>query len=81
MIMVSLAPTLQSLIKSIHAQPVDSQTLNRLVQKVLDESNNMVSIENRKSQWEYLLKNEIFTLAVRWARQRFISVGPDLVYT
>lgn len=65
--MVSLAPTLKSLVESITDRSPDTQTLYRLVQKALDESSDKVSTENRKSQWEYLLKDEIFTLAVRLA--------------
>jgi THO complex subunit 1 len=69
--MVSLAPNLKSLIKSTSDRSVDAPALDSLVQKVLDESNNKVSIENRKSQWEYLLKNEVFSLAVRIAGSSF----------
>ena len=70
-LMASLAPHLKTLVKLISARPVDALTLDRLVQKVLDESNKKVSVENRKSHWEYLLKNEIFTLAVRIAGSLF----------
>jgi THO complex subunit 1 len=62
-----LAPILKSLVKSIHARSFDTQTLDNLVQKVLHEPHDEASAENLKSQWEYLLKNEIFTLAVRLA--------------
>jgi THO complex subunit 1 len=63
--MVSLAPHLKSLIKSMSAQPVDELILDSLIQKELNETSKKVSVENRKSQWEYLLKNEVFALAVR----------------
>ena len=63
-IMVSLAPHLESLAKAIFVRPVDALTLDSLVQKVLNDTSHKVSAENRKSQWEYLLKNEIFALAV-----------------
>jgi hypothetical protein len=63
--MVSLAPHLNSLIKSMSVQPVDELILDSLIQKELNESSKKVSVENRKSQWEYLLKNEVFALAVR----------------
>ena len=62
--MVSLAPHLKSLIKSMSVQPVDELILDSLIQKELNETSKKVSVENRKSQWEYLLKNEVFALAV-----------------
>ena len=61
--MASLAPTLKALITSIPS-PVDRKTLDKLVNSTIQESQSKVPAENRKSQWEYLLKNEIFILAV-----------------
>lgn len=63
--MASLAPHLKSLVNSLSHRPVDAQTLGSLIQNVLDESKDKVSPDNWKSQWEYLLKNEVFILAVR----------------
>lgn len=62
--MVSLQPGLDSLLKSLLPGPVDQQKLDGLVRKALTEKNKFCA-ENRKSQWEYLLKNDIFILAVR----------------
>jgi hypothetical protein len=63
--MLCLAPSLDSLLKSLPPRPVDERILSDLVQRTLDESKTKSSPENKKSQWEYLLKNEIFVLAVR----------------
>ncbi|KAF7969000.1 hypothetical protein HWV62_28664 [Athelia sp. TMB] len=60
--MASLAPTLKALITSIPS-PVDRETLDKLVNSTIQESRSQVPAENRKSQWEYLLRNEIFILA------------------
>lgn len=70
--MASLAPTLKALINSIPTRPVRHDTLDNLVKSVLLESQHKVSAENRKSQWEYLLKNEIFNLAVSVANILFL---------
>lgn len=63
--MVSLQPTLITLLNSLPPSPFEQKALNELVEKTLNESKNNSSPENRKSQWEYLLKNEVFKLAVR----------------
>jgi hypothetical protein len=62
--MTSLAPYLESLLKALPPRPIEQKLLNELVSKTLVESNNKSSPENRRSQWEYLLRNEIFKLAV-----------------
>lgn len=65
MSMVSLQPVLASLLKSLPPRPIEQTTLNELVKETITQSQTKTSAENRKSQWEYLLKNEIFLLAVR----------------
>ena len=62
--MSSLSPCFKKLINSLPAGPLDPQIIDNLVKKALEDSNSISSIENRKGQWEYLLKNEVFTLAV-----------------
>ncbi|KAF9446133.1 UDP-glucose 4-epimerase [Macrolepiota fuliginosa MF-IS2] len=62
--MASLQPFLESLLSSLPQPPIAKDQFNSLVCKTLDESSGKSSPENRKSQWEYLLKNEIFKLAV-----------------
>ncbi|KAJ6609332.1 THO complex subunit 1 transcription elongation factor-domain-containing protein [Mycena sp. CBHHK59/15] len=61
--MTSLQPSLTSLLKSLPPSPVPQEKLNGLVEKTLSKSQAKSSPENRKSQWEYLLKNEVFNLA------------------
>ena len=63
--MASLQPYLTSLLESLPPSPVDQDTLNELVSRALADSKDKSSLENHKNQWEYLLKNEIFLLAVR----------------
>ncbi|KAF8167499.1 THO complex subunit 1 transcription elongation factor-domain-containing protein [Crassisporium funariophilum] len=61
--MAFLQPYLVSLLKSLPPSPVAQAELNELVKRVLAESKDKSSADNRKSHWEYLLKNEIFELA------------------
>jgi hypothetical protein len=62
--MVSLQPSLTFLLNNLPARPFDQQELNSLVCKTLAEAKLTSSQENRKAQWEYLLKADIFDLAV-----------------
>ena len=71
--MTSLLPCFKKLVNSLPAGPLDPQSLNNLVKKALEDSNTISSIENRKIQWEYLLKNEVFTLAVRVSSPQSIT--------
>ena len=64
--MASLQPYITSLLKSLPPSPIEQDTLNELVSRTLADSKDKSSPENHKSQWEYLLKNEIFLLAVSW---------------
>jgi len=63
--MASLQPYITSLLESLPPSPVEQDKLDELVSRTLADSQDKSSSENRKSQWEYLLKNEIFLLAVR----------------
>ena len=71
--MPSLSPCFKKLINSLPADPLDPQIIDNLVKKALEDSNSISSIENRKSQWEYLLKNEVFTLAVSFSSIQSIT--------
>lgn len=53
-----------ALIKSLDSQPATQESLDRLVEKALQDTKGKASPENRKSIWEYLLKNEILNFAV-----------------
>ena len=63
--MFSLQPHLTALLGSFPPSPVDQGQLNELVIRTLENSKNKSSPENCKAAWEYLLKNDIFELAVR----------------
>jgi len=63
--MVSLQPSLDSLLSSLTKSPISKLELETLVDETLKSSASQSSPENWKSQWEYLLKDEIFKLAVR----------------
>ncbi|KAJ7754993.1 THO complex subunit 1 transcription elongation factor-domain-containing protein [Mycena maculata] len=60
--MTSLQPRLTLLLKALPASP-SQEKLNGLVKKALSDSQAKSSPENRKSQWEFLLKNAVFDLA------------------
>ncbi|KDR85576.1 hypothetical protein GALMADRAFT_218672 [Galerina marginata CBS 339.88] len=61
--MASLQPHLTSLLNSLPPSPIEKAKLDELVIRTLAETEENSSPENRKSQWEYLLKNDIFLLA------------------
>ncbi|KAL0068405.1 UDP-glucose-4-epimerase [Marasmius tenuissimus] len=63
MSLVSLQPALGRLVSSLPTSYVDEDVRTELVKKTLDETKTASSPENRKSQWEYLLKNEVLNLA------------------
>jgi len=60
-------------LNSLPPSPIEKAKLDELVARTLDESKDKSSPENRKVQWEYLLKNDIFLLAVRFV------VGRDIL--
>ena len=61
----SLQPYLSSLLKSLPPRPVDQAKLSELVEDTLTQVKVGRTVsEHKKSQWEYLLKNEVFLLAV-----------------
>ncbi|KAF8628277.1 hypothetical protein AX15_004041 [Amanita polypyramis BW_CC] len=61
--MVSLQPALTSLLNSLPPRPFHQQQLEDLVAKSLQETDSKNSPDIRKSQWEYLLRDDIFKLA------------------
>jgi hypothetical protein len=63
--MFSLQPHLTALLGSLPPSPIDQGKLNELVIHTLETSKGKSSSENCKAAWEYLLKNDIFKLAVR----------------
>jgi hypothetical protein len=80
--MASLASNLNRLLKSLPPSPPQAK-FDELVKKTLLDTQEKSSPENRKSQWEYLLKNAVFDLAVRlhrlavvWRRLKLRSSVP-----
>jgi THO complex subunit 1 len=63
--MLPLQPFLDLLLSSLPPLPISKAQYDSLVKKTLDDSSGKSSPDNRKNQWEYLLKNEVFKLAVR----------------
>jgi aldose 1-epimerase len=62
--MLSLTSSLAALQRSLPPRPFQQEALDAVVEKVLHDSAGISSPENRKSQWEYLLKDDVFSLAV-----------------
>ena len=60
----SLAPALKSILKSLPSGTSDQSKFAELAKRAIQETSTQGNDENRKSQWEYLLKNEIYALAV-----------------
>jgi hypothetical protein len=63
--MQAIETALQRLLQSLPPSPVEKQALDPLVATAVSEAEPKTSSENRKTQWEYVLRNEVFTLAVR----------------
>ncbi|KAG5641182.1 hypothetical protein DXG03_005844 [Asterophora parasitica] len=61
---LSLQPLLTSLLKSLPPGPLHKDALDKLVKEKVVEARKVSHSEIRKSQWEYLLKNEVFKLAI-----------------
>lgn len=61
--MLSLQPALTLLLSSLPPSPYEQSKLDQVVKDVLEKHKDK-SVENRKAMWEYLLKEQIFKLAV-----------------
>jgi len=72
-IMVALRPYLVKLLESLPPPPAQQHQLQEIVKKTLLDARHHAYSENWKSQWEYLLKAEIFKLAVSLV----VSCGVD----
>jgi len=55
---------LRALCESLPSRPIGKDTLDRLIDKTLEDTPTKHSSEVQKSQWELALKSEIFALAV-----------------
>lgn len=74
-----LQPSLTRLLKSLPPSPSQGK-LDELVKKTLSDTQAKSSAENRKSQWDYLLKNAVFDLAVRSSLRSQINPTQRLEY-
>jgi predicted lipid carrier protein YhbT len=75
--MLSLQPSFVSLLNAFPPRPVDQQALQSLVKQTLKDAAKKSTPENRKAQWEYLLRKDIFDLAVC----PVLCIHPELVHT
>ncbi|KAJ7610875.1 THO complex subunit 1 transcription elongation factor-domain-containing protein [Roridomyces roridus] len=74
----ALKPRLAALLESLPPTPPQSK-LDELVKKTVSESSDSSSPENRKSQWEFLLKNQVFDLAC--TEGRALKADSSLYYS
>ncbi|EJC98817.1 uncharacterized protein FOMMEDRAFT_114065 [Fomitiporia mediterranea MF3/22] len=61
--MFSLSDILEGLISSLPPHPIAKDVLDKFVDDAIEESKQHTSSDNRKSQWEYLLRNKVYELA------------------
>lgn len=75
-LMTSPAECVQQLLASFPARPFDQKILDDKVAQEVRKFQDASSQENVRSQWELVLRKEVFALAVRLAR-----LIPSLVWT
>lgn len=68
MVYASPEAALCHVLKSLPPRPFQRDELDKLVSEVLQNTPSKSSLDVRRGQWELVLKNEIFTLAVRVTR-------------
>ncbi|OCB88986.1 hypothetical protein A7U60_g3793 [Sanghuangporus baumii] len=61
--MFSLSQCLQKLLESLPPHPIPKDVINRLVEDAINESKQHTSVDNRRNQWEFLLRNEVYRVA------------------
>ncbi|THH31953.1 hypothetical protein EUX98_g2251 [Antrodiella citrinella] len=61
--MQAFSSTLQELVGSLPARPIPKAVFDTLVSTALSKSETQASPDNRKSNWEFVLKDDIFSLA------------------
>lgn len=71
--MQSLECSLKKIIGSLPENPIEKTTLDELVSNTLNETPPASSPDNRRVQWEYILRNEVFSLAVGKITPSFLS--------
>ncbi|SJL06435.1 uncharacterized protein ARMOST_09772 [Armillaria ostoyae] len=78
--MISLQPTLTALLKSLPPPPVEPDVIKgNILKTVTNGKQAKISAENKRVQWEYLLKNEIFKLAE--TEGKALKEDPTVYYT
>ncbi|KAK0233860.1 THO complex subunit 1 transcription elongation factor-domain-containing protein [Armillaria fumosa] len=77
--MVSLQPTLTALLRSLPPPPVEPDAIKGNILKTVTNGKEGKITENKRVQWEYLLKNEIFKLAE--TEGKALKEGPAVYYT
>lgn len=75
--MFSLSGCLEKLLSSLPPHPIPKDALDHLVENAVAESKQYSSSDNRRCQWEYLLRNEIYKLA---GSEGALSPEPDAAY-
>ena len=56
--------SLKNLLQSLPPRPIEKADLDEAVSKALKEASQKSTPENRRTQWEYVLRNEVYSLAV-----------------
>ncbi|KAK0500742.1 THO complex subunit 1 transcription elongation factor-domain-containing protein [Armillaria luteobubalina] len=77
--MVSLQPTLTALLESLPPPPVEPDIIKGNILKTVTNETPEKITENKRVQWEYLLKNEIFKLAETEGKS--LKEDPAVYYT
>jgi len=60
----AIEPHYRALLSALPSSRPDQKTLDEAVKKALEQSADKGPLENRRAQWEFLVKNDILTLAV-----------------
>lgn len=63
--MSSQTQSVKQLLRTFPKRPFDQKELDEKLAKEIRKFQNKASPENVKSQWELVLRSEVFTLAVR----------------
>ncbi len=64
--MQAVEQNLKSFLATLPARPLERQTLDTLAERTLSQTQATANPESWKNRWEYVLRKEIFDLAVRY---------------
>ncbi|GLB43609.1 putative polysaccharide biosynthesis protein [Lyophyllum shimeji] len=76
--MLSLQPLLSSLLDTLPPGPSEKAKLDELVRSTIEQSRKAHPSDTRKTQWEFLLKNEVFKLAAEEGKS--LKEGTESIY-